>query len=98
MPRGGGLPDLSKIRAFVARGDQGVTYGPGTWHAPMVVLGRESIDFVVVQYMNGVSNEDVQEVELEAGNAGGDGIVVCVEGELVGDEVPKSGMEVKAKL
>ncbi|KAI6911029.1 hypothetical protein KC334_g3038, partial [Hortaea werneckii] len=34
-PKGPGLPDLSKLKAFIARGDQAVTYGPGTWHAPM---------------------------------------------------------------
>ncbi|KAI5297650.1 hypothetical protein KEM55_004432, partial [Ascosphaera atra] len=28
-------PDLSKLRAFIARGNQGVTYGAGTWHAPI---------------------------------------------------------------
>ncbi|KFY83559.1 hypothetical protein V500_10035, partial [Pseudogymnoascus sp. VKM F-4518 (FW-2643)] len=38
---GKNLPDLSKMKAFIARGDQGVTYAPGTWHAPMVVLGEK---------------------------------------------------------
>ncbi|EME39755.1 hypothetical protein DOTSEDRAFT_74604 [Dothistroma septosporum NZE10] len=63
-PKGPGEPDLQNIRAFIARGDQAVTYGPGTWHAPMVVLGNKDIDFVVVQYANGVGIEDCQEVDV----------------------------------
>ncbi|KAH8752151.1 ureidoglycolate hydrolase-like protein [Hyaloscypha sp. PMI_1271] len=62
---GRGLPDLKNIRAFVANGAQAVTYGAGTWHAPMVVIGRNPIDFVVVQFANGVAIEDCQERELE---------------------------------
>ncbi|KAK4611950.1 Ureidoglycolate lyase [Fulvia fulva] len=63
-PKGPGEPDLQNMRAFIARGDQAVTYGPGTWHAPMVVLGKKDIDFVVVQYANGVAIEDCQEVDV----------------------------------
>jgi ureidoglycolate lyase len=63
---GRGLPDLTRIRAFVASGAQAVTYGAGTWHAPMVVIGRDPIDFVVVQFANGVAIEDCQEWELAA--------------------------------
>ncbi|KAK0289044.1 hypothetical protein LTR35_000419 [Friedmanniomyces endolithicus] len=77
--KGPGLPDLENIRAFVARGDQAITYGAGTWHAPMVVLGQKAIDFVVVQYMNGVAIEDCQECELEA-EAGADGLTVDLDG------------------
>ena len=77
-PKGPGLPDIENIRAFIARGDQAVTYGAGTWHAPMVVLGKREIDFVVVQYANGVAAEDCQEVILE-GEAGQDGIAVEVD-------------------
>ncbi|KAL4969300.1 ureidoglycolate hydrolase [Aspergillus stella-maris] len=71
-------PDLSKIRAFVARGDQAVTYGAGTWHAPMVVLGRNRVDFVVCQFVNGVVDEDVQEVRFPSG------VIVEVGGEEKG--------------
>ena len=60
---GRGLPDLNRIRAFMANGSQAVTYGAGTWHAPMVVVGEKPIDFVVVQFANGVGNEDCQEVD-----------------------------------
>ncbi|KAI6783513.1 uncharacterized protein J7T54_005542 [Emericellopsis cladophorae] len=59
---GRGLPDPSKLRAFVADKNQAVTYGAGTWHAPMVVLGKEgtAIDFVVFQHASGQGTEDWQ--------------------------------------
>ena len=60
-PKGPGPPDLDNIRAFIAKGDQAITYGPGTWHAPMVALGERPIEFIVVQYANGVAEEDCQE-------------------------------------
>jgi ureidoglycolate lyase len=64
-------PDLKNLKAFVARGHQAVTYAPGTWHSSMVVLGTRRVDFVVVQFANGVGEEDCQEVALREG--------VCVE-------------------
>ena len=60
-----GPPDVQNLRAFVAHGRQAVTYGAGTWHAPMVVVGKKRIDFVVVQTVNGVSEDDCQEIEIE---------------------------------
>ncbi|KAF2766305.1 hypothetical protein EJ03DRAFT_330164 [Teratosphaeria nubilosa] len=78
-PKGPGLPDLSNIRAFIARGDQAVTYGPGTWHAPMVVLGEKPIEFVVVQFANGVGVEDCQEVDVK-GDGDDEGVAVDVTG------------------
>lgn len=70
-------PDLSAIKAFIATTDQAVTYGAGTWHAPMVALGPEhsTLDFVVTQFANGVGIEDCQEVTF---GSSGDGSV-CVE-------------------
>lgn len=62
------MPDLSRITAFLADGSQAITYGAGTWHAPMVVLGDRDVDFVVVQWANGVGEEDCQEVLLEGGD------------------------------
>ncbi|KAI4254691.1 MAG: hypothetical protein L6R42_007091 [Xanthoria sp. 1 TBL-2021] len=59
-----GPPDLNKMRRFWAHGGQAVTYGVGTWHMPMAVVGEERMDFVVVQYANGVADEDCQEVRL----------------------------------
>lgn len=67
-------PDLSRLKAFIATNDQAVTYGAGTWHAPMVALGAENstVDFVVTQFANGVGNEDCQEVTF---GSSGDGSV-----------------------
>ena len=62
---GRGLPDLTKLKAFLANGSQAVTYGAGTWHAPMVVLGDKEVAFVVSQFVNGVGEEDCQEVVWE---------------------------------
>ena len=76
-------PDLSKLRAFIAHGGQAVTYGPGTWHAPMVVLGETRIDFVVTQFVNGVPQDDCQEVGI------GESVSVLV-GRLKGHEVDKA--------
>jgi ureidoglycolate lyase len=68
---GRGLPDLERIKAFVANGSQAVSYGAGTWHAPMVVVGKKPIDFVVVQFANGIQIEDCQEVDWKQdGEAG----------------------------
>ncbi|KAI8725204.1 hypothetical protein NCS52_00091000 [Fusarium sp. LHS14.1] len=59
---GRGLPDLRGLRAFVATNRQAVTYGAGTWHAPMVAMGKEAttLDFLVVQFASGVAEEDCQ--------------------------------------
>lgn len=62
--QGSGLPDLTRIKAFIASGRQAVTYGAGTWHAPMVVLGPKGamMEFIVSQFSNGIQTEDSQEV------------------------------------
>ncbi|KAH0829325.1 hypothetical protein AYO21_05730 [Fonsecaea monophora] len=65
-------PDLTRLRAFIARGDQAVTYAPGTWHAPMVVLGQRRVDFLVTQFVNGVAEDDCQEVLLGRNHVGVD--------------------------
>lgn len=65
---GRGLPDLTGLRAFVATSAQAVTYGAGTWHAPMVAIGTEgaTLDFVVYQFASGEGIEDCQLVEFES--------------------------------
>lgn len=65
---GRGLPDLHGLRAFVATSKQAVTYGAGTWHAPMVVLGDAgtALDFVVSQFTSGVGVEDCQLANFES--------------------------------
>lgn len=63
---GRGLPDLRGLRAFVVSNDQAVTYGAGTWHAPMLALGSSgtTLDFVVSQFASGIPLEDCQLVEF----------------------------------
>ncbi|KAL8962814.1 MAG: hypothetical protein Q9183_005095 [Haloplaca sp. 2 TL-2023] len=75
-----GPPDLARIEAFWAHRGQAVTYGAGTWHAPMVVIGKERIDFVVVQFANGISEEDCQEVYLNT-DEGEEGVCVVIDGQ-----------------
>ena len=86
-PKGPGPPDLANIRAFIAKGDQAVTYGPGTWHAPMVVLGERPIEFVVVQYANGVGEEDCQETEMGTDDGS---VAVDLTRPVHGEEAPKA--------
>ncbi|KAL6921985.1 hypothetical protein ACHAPO_002745 [Fusarium lateritium] len=64
---GRGLPDLKGLRAFIATDKQAVTYAAGTWHAPMVALGRKetTLDFLVVQFSSGVDIQDCQIVTFE---------------------------------
>jgi ureidoglycolate lyase len=85
-----GLPDLKGLKAFVATEGMAVTYGAGTWHAPMVALEsgerqREKVDFVVVQFANGVGVEDCQECVF----FGGEVVVTLPEEEGEGTEEPK---------
>jgi ureidoglycolate lyase len=42
----------------------------------MIVVGAKAIDFVVVQFANGVGIEDCQEVLLEGSKGGGIMVVV----------------------
>ena len=72
---GSGLPDLQKLRAFIADGSQAVTYAAGVWHSPMMVLGTAQVAFVVVQFTNGVGLEDCQAVEISA-KENGQGVFV----------------------
>lgn len=61
------MPDLRNLKAFMAEAGQGVMYGAGTWHAPVVIVGEGRADFVVSQWMSGREREDCQEVEIEEG-------------------------------
>lgn len=63
------LPDPALVKAFLCMGNQSVTYGAGTWHAPMVVVDETipHIDFAVFIHENGVPDEDCQECYFEPG-------------------------------
>jgi ureidoglycolate lyase len=52
-PGGGdGRPDPARLRAFIARGDQGVTYTMNVWHHPLTVLDRPA-RFAVFMWLEG---------------------------------------------
>jgi ureidoglycolate lyase len=52
-----GKPDMAKARAFLARPDQGVTYGANVWHHPSTVFDREA-RFAVFMWKDGTSADD----------------------------------------
>ena len=47
VAEGGETPDLSTLRCFRARGDQGVNYAPGVWHFPVLTIA-ETQNFLIV--------------------------------------------------
>jgi ureidoglycolate lyase len=53
----GGGPDMAHAQAFLARGDQGVTYGASVWHHPFSVLDRAA-RFAVVMWRDGTAGDD----------------------------------------
>ena len=53
----GGGPDLNRLRAFVARAGQGVTYAMGTWHHPVTVLDTPA-SFAVLMWRDGTSGDE----------------------------------------
>ncbi len=63
VARGGARPDLSTLRAFVVEGAQGISYRPGIWHHPMVVLGR-SFDMACLVWEDGTPG-DCEVLRLE---------------------------------
>lgn len=54
--------DASALKAFLARGFQGVSYGRGVWHHPLISLHRVS-DFIIVDRLGEGNNCD--EIELD---------------------------------
>jgi len=49
--------DAGKLRAFLARGFQGVSYARGVWHHPLIALHRVS-DFLIVDRIGAGNNCD----------------------------------------
>ena len=90
---GPGLPDLHCLKAFIATVSQAVSFGPGVWHGPIMVVGEKPIEFVVMQFSNGVAAEDTQEVQLDS--SPGQGMSVAIP-SFVGQDGGPSTM--KAKL
>lgn len=70
---GGNEPNLSRIRAFLTNGQQGINFHPATWHHPLIALERA--DFLVID-RDGPGpgfDQDYEEVLLDA-------IEICVTG------------------
>lgn len=50
-------PDMNKALAFIASGQQGVTFAADVWHHPFTVLGSPA-KFAVATWKNGTSDDD----------------------------------------
>jgi len=61
----GERPGANDLRLFRARGDQGVQYGRGVWHHPLLVLTGKQ-DFLVVDRQGPGENLEVIEIKPEA--------------------------------
>jgi len=58
-----GKPDLDKVQAFIAMGNQGIVYEANQWHSPMCAIDQ-TVEFAVVQNENDVPKEDCVEYFL----------------------------------
>jgi ureidoglycolate lyase len=52
-----GGPDMAKLSAFIANGQQGVTYKPNTWHHGLTVLDKPG-RFAVFMWRAGTEDEE----------------------------------------
>mgnify|MGYP003346889006 CR=1 FL=1 len=57
-----GGPDMSRARAFIATGQQGVTYKPNTWHHGLTVLDAPAT-FAVFMWRAGTKDEEFVPVQ-----------------------------------
>ena len=55
-------PDLSTMRAFMARDDQGLNFAAGVWHHPLIAL-ESATDFACVVHEDG-TKDDCHVIEL----------------------------------
>ena len=53
----GNQPDPTRLRAFVARGDQGITYRSGVWHHGMTALNSPAA-FAVFMWRDGTAEDE----------------------------------------
>ena len=63
-------PDVEGLRAFVAMPGQGVIYGAGVWHMPLIVFGGAPAEFVMFVWEDGTKEDCVvaklpEPVEIE---------------------------------
>ncbi|KAI7868741.1 galactose-binding domain-like protein [Spinellus fusiger] len=57
-------PDMSTLKTFIASSLQGINYGKGVWHHPMVSL-EHATSFACLVHENGVPDDDCQIVDVE---------------------------------
>ncbi|HEY8078722.1 MAG TPA: ureidoglycolate lyase [Labilithrix sp.] len=53
----GDVPDVGALRAFVATPGQGVIYGAGIWHMPLIVFGAANAEFVMLVWEDGTRED-----------------------------------------
>ena len=56
-PDGG--PDVSGLRAFVCGPGQGISYGVGVWHHPIIALDDDA-DFVMLAWEDGTALDCIE--------------------------------------
>lgn len=54
-----GSPDVDLLRAFVCGPGQGVTYGVGVWHHPIIALD-DDVDFAMLAWEDGTAQDCVE--------------------------------------
>jgi allantoicase len=57
-------PDMSTLKAFIAKSTQGVNYRQGVWHHPMIALD-DTTDFACFVHESGTPEDDCNEVDVE---------------------------------
>ncbi len=53
----GGGPDMARAEAFLADGEQAITYAPDVWHHPLTALSEEA-RFAVLTFLDGSAGDE----------------------------------------
>ncbi len=56
---GDGAPDLAGLRSFLCGPGQGISYGVGVWHHPIIAIDDDA-DFVMLAYEDGTALDCVE--------------------------------------
>jgi len=64
----GDIIEPEKISAFITNGRQGINYGINVWHFPLLVLGSDEKDFLVVD--RGGEGDNCEEYYFDADQVG----------------------------
>jgi len=54
-----GLPDVARLRAFLCGPGQGITYGVGVWHHPIIAIDGDA-DFAMLAWEDGSALDCVE--------------------------------------